>query len=268
MTDQLKLMLVVAHPDDETLGNGATIARYADEGVEVHLVTATGGEDGWFGDPEANPGGEAVAQMREAELRGAAAVLGVKEVSLLGYRDGRLAKAPVDEAVGKVVSHIRRVRPQVVVTFDNVGLYGHPDHIAVCQLTTAATVRAASSYTDPEGREPHQVSKLYYMAWTQGDAERYQEPFGPLVMEIDGQERVASPLPDWAITTRIDAPQCWHRVWEAVRCHRSQLPAYKALLDMPEDWHQRMWSTNRYYRAFTTVNCGDGLEEDLFAGLR
>jgi LmbE family N-acetylglucosaminyl deacetylase len=269
MTGQLKLMLVLAHPDDETLGNGGTIARYADEGVDVHLVTATGGEQGWFGDPDKNPGPDELARIREEELRGAAQVLGIRDVSVLGYRDGELAKAPVAEAVGKIVSHIRRVRPQVVITFDQVGLYGHPDHIAITQLTTAAIVRAASaSFADPEDREPHQVDKLYYMAWTKEEVDLYEGPFGELVMQIEGQKRGAAPWPAWGITTRIESAHCWQRVWDAVRCHRSQLPQYQALLDLPEEHHRQMWGVHVYYRAFSTVDSGDGIEEDLFAGLR
>lgn len=269
MTDQLKLMLVLAHPDDETLGNGGTIARYADEGIESHLVTATGGEEGWFGDPDDNPGPDELARIREEELRGAAGVLGLAGVDLLGYRDGQLAGAPAPEVIGKIVSHIRRVRPQVVITFDQVGLYGHPDHIAITQFTTAAVVSAASaSYSDPEGREPHQVSKLYYMAWTEEQIGLYEEPFGEFLMHVDGSERRSVPWPEWGITTRIDSADSWRRVWEAVTCHRSQLPGYQKLLDLPEEKHRRLWGTNLYYRAFSTVDCGDSLEDDLFAGLR
>ncbi len=162
MTEELKLLFVLAHPDDETLGNGGTIARYADEGIEVHLVTATGGEEGWFGAPEENPGPEELARIREKELRGAAEVLGVSGVSLLGYHDGELAAASTPEVVGKIVSHIRRIRPQVVVTFDQNGLYGHPDHIAITQFTTAAVAAAGSSdYADADDRGAHRVSKLY-----------------------------------------------------------------------------------------------------------
>jgi LmbE family N-acetylglucosaminyl deacetylase len=262
-------MLVLAHPDDETLGNGGTIARYADEGVAVHLVTATGGEQGWFGDPEANPGPEEVARLRADELRGAAAVLGLSEVCFLGYPDGELAKAPVAEAIGKIASHLRRVRPQVVITFDQFGAYGHPDHIAITQLTTAAIARAAAAgYADPEARAPHQVDKLYYMAWTQDEIDYYQQAFGELVMHIDGSQRAAVAWPEWGVTTRIDAYESWRRVWQAVRCHRTQLPLYERLLSLPEEGHRQMWGSNAYYRALSTVDCGDGLEQDLFAGLR
>ncbi len=270
MTEELKLLFVLAHPDDETLGNGGTIARYADEGIEVHLVTATGGEEGWFGAPEENPGPEELARIREKELRGAAEVLGVSGVSLLGYHDGVLANASTPEVVGKIVSHIRRIRPQVVVTFDQNGLYGHPDHIAITQFTTAAVAAAgASGYADAEGREAHAASKLYYMAWTREDVDAYEEVFGELVMQINGHERGAIPWPEWSITTSIDTKDRWRQVWEAVRQHRTQLPQYERLLALPEAKHAAMWGRNLYYRAFSSVDCGDdAVESDLFAGLR
>lgn len=270
MTEELKLLFVLAHPDDETLGNGGTIARYADEGTEVHLVTATGGEEGWFGVPEEAPEPEELARIRQNELMGAAGVLGVKDVSLLGYHDGELANAPAPEAVGKIVSHIRRIRPQVVVTFDQNGLYGHPDHIAITQFTTAAVASAGSSdYTDPEDRDPHQVSKLYYMAWTREEIDAYEEAFGELVMQIDGHERSAVAWPEWSITTHIDTRNSWRRVWEAVQHHRTQLPQYQKLLDLPEEAHLKMWGRNLYYRAFSNVDCdSNAVETDLFAGLR
>ena len=113
MAESLKLMMVLAHPDDETLGTGGTIARYSAEGVETYLVTATRGKQGWFGRPEENPGPAALGSIREQELRSAASVLGLKEVQFLDYQDGELDQADPAEAIGKVLDHIRRVRPQV-----------------------------------------------------------------------------------------------------------------------------------------------------------
>jgi LmbE family N-acetylglucosaminyl deacetylase len=158
----------------------------------------------------------------------------------------------------------QRVRPQVVVTFDPHGAYGHPDHIAICQLTTAAVVAAAG----PVQAQPHQVSKLYYMAETESVATAYQSVFGELVMEIDGQPRRATSWPDWAVTTRIDTAAYWEQVWQAISCHRSQLPGYQALKNLPDEHHQTLWGSQTYYRAFSLVNGGRRLERDLFEGLR
>jgi LmbE family N-acetylglucosaminyl deacetylase len=143
MTDKLRLMCVLAHPDDESLGMGGTLAKYAAEGVETYLVTATRGERGWFGDEKEYPGLEALGKIREVELHNAASELGIREVNFLDYIDGDLDKADPAEAITKIVSHLRRIRPHVVITFDPNGAYGHPDHIAICQFTTAAVLAAA-----------------------------------------------------------------------------------------------------------------------------
>ncbi|HET9493055.1 MAG TPA: PIG-L deacetylase family protein [Chloroflexia bacterium] len=265
----LVLMCIFAHPDDESLGTGGTLARYRDEGVDIHLVTATRGERGWFGPPDDYPGPGALGSIREAELEAAAEVLGISTVSFLDYIDGDLDKAPHDEAVSRIVSHIRRVRPHVALTFGPEGSYGHPDHIAISQLATAAAVRAADcTFRDPEGREPHALSKLYYMVVSDAEARLYQQVFGELVMQIDGVERRAVPWPDWMITTRIDTERYWRTAYEAIRCHRSQLPGYDDLLAQPEDKLRDLFGYMTYYRAFSTVNGGRDLETDLFEGLR
>jgi len=134
----LKLMGVLAHPDDESLGIGGTLAKYASEGVETYLVTATRGERGRFGESGEKPLPEVVGRVREAELREAARVLGVHEVNFLDYSDGDLDQVNVAEAIARIVDHLRRVKPHVVITFGPEGAYGHPDHIAISQLTTAA----------------------------------------------------------------------------------------------------------------------------------
>src|SRR5262245_14136658 len=167
------LLAVLAHPDDESLGFGGTLAKYAAEGVRVHLVTATRGDRGRYrgkppGDPE-HPGQAALAGIREAELRDAARALGVHDVSILGYPDGGVDRVDAHEAVAAIAQHIRRIRPQVVVTFGPDGAYGHPDHVAISQFATAAIVTAA--HPAPQGTgsvpvtDPHVVSKFYYLAW-------------------------------------------------------------------------------------------------------
>ncbi len=269
MSEQLRLMGIFAHPDDESLGNGGTFAKYAAEGVETSLITATRGQIGWFGAEDENPGLEELGRIREGELLAATAVLGVRDVSFLDFVDGQLDQADTPEIVDKIVDHIRRVRPQVAVTFDPQGAYGHPDHMAICQFATAAVVAAADpAYRGTQQRPPHAVSKLYYMAWPRETWDIYQAAFGDLVMHIDGQERRAQSWEGWAITTRIDTSAYWERVWEAVSCHKTQLTAYQALLDLPEEQHAKLWGVQSYYRAFSLVNHGGRHEEDLFEGLR
>jgi LmbE family N-acetylglucosaminyl deacetylase len=262
-------MCVFAHPDDESLGAGGTLAKYAMEGVETFLVTATRGERGWFGDEQENPGPEALGRLREEELLAAAQVLRIQEVNLLGYMDGELDQANPAQAIGKIVGHVRRVKPHVVITFDPYGAYGHPDHIAISQFTTAALVCAADpDYIYADEFAPHRVAKLYYLTTTADMIDLYQSAFGDLVMRVDGVERRASSWPDWAITTRVDARAHWRRAWQAVACHKSQLPNYSALEALSQDEHKALWGCQTFYRAYSTVNGGAQVEDDLFAGLR
>src|SRR5436305_7492253 len=178
------------------------LAKYSAEGVENYEVTATKGERCRSGSKEPLTL-EAVGHLRDAELRAAASVLGVCEVSLLGYCDGELDRANPTEAIGKIVAQLRRVKPEVVLTFAPDGAYGHPDHIAICQFTTAAVICAADGdYQHPDYTTPHRVSKLYYLAWCADKWAAYQTALRKLVIMVDGLERQATPGPDWAVTTR------------------------------------------------------------------
>ena len=270
----LRLMAVLAHPDDESLGVGGTLAKYASEGVEVFLLTATRGDGGRyrghrFGDQE-HPGPVALAKIREAELRAAASVLGVRDVSLLDYHDQHLDRANPRQAVAAIVGHLRRVRPDVVVTFGPDGAYGHPDHIAISQFTTAAIVAASRPRVcrrRRRGKRPHSVSKLYYIAWPESTWAAYQAAVRRLVSTVDGVERQATPWPDWAITTVIDTTSFWSTVWRAVSCHESQVAAYERLKDLSPEHHQALWGRQSFYRVFSTVNGGRARETDLFEGI-
>lgn len=269
MTQELKLMCILAHPDDESLGTGGILARYSAEGVSTYLVTATRGERGWFGRPDDYPGPQQLGKIREAELGAAARVLGVSDVTLLDYLDGDLDQADPQEVISELVFHIRRIRPQVIVTFDPSGYYGHPDHIAIAQFTTAAALAAADPEFDAASPvRAHRISKLYYLIPLERALEAYQAAFGDLVMSIDGVERRAVGWAEWSATTEIDTAMVWQRVWRAVACHRSQLPGYQALRDLPDEHHENLWGTQTFYRALSLVNGGRTVEDDLFAGLR
>lgn len=269
MPDTLRLMCVMAHPDDESLGTGGVLARYGAEGVETHLVVATRGERGWFGAPEDNPGLTELGRLRESELAAAVKVLGISSYTFLDYIDGDLDQAPPLEAINKIAHEIRRVRPHVIITFPSDGAYGHPDHIAISQFTQGAVVRAASpSFHDPGGYEGFEVSKLYVMASVKGEFEIYEEVFGELVMTIDGVERSSVPWHDWNITTRVDTVDYWQRVHAAITCHRTQLPGYDTLLKQPDEKLRRLWGVATFYRVFSLVNGGRTIETDLFEGLR
>lgn len=270
-----RLMAVLAHPDDESLGVGGTLAKYVAEGADVFLLTATRGDSGRYrgfrpGDQQ-HPGSSTLANIRETELRAAASALGVREVSLLEYRDQHLDGANPREVVAAIVKHFRHVQPDVVVTFGPDGAYGHPDHIAVSQFTTAAIVAAADPAFSCDGIEamrPHAVSKLYYMAWPESTWKAYQAAFRKLVSTVDGVERQAVPWPDWAITTVIDTRSYWPTVWQAISCHESQVTAYERLKHLSPEDHEALWGRQSFYRAFSIVSGGRARETDLMEGIR
>jgi LmbE family N-acetylglucosaminyl deacetylase len=264
-----RLMAVLAHPDDESLGIGGALARYAAEGVETYLVTATRGERGRFFSNENRPSDSEVGRVREAELRAAARELGVRELTLLGYLDGELARADAADAVRRIVDELRRIRPQVVVTFDPFGAYGHPDHVAICQLATAAVTAAADPGCRTNGGfAAHVVSKLYYFVNTPAKWAAYQSAFKTLVSRVGGEERFAVPWPDWSVSARVDTHEHWETVWRAVQCHETQLAVYRQLGELTPEHHEALWGTQTFYRAFSLVGAQHGLETDLFAGLR
>ena len=272
----LRLMGVFAHPDDESLGAGGTLAKYASEGVEVAIVTATRGDAGRFhgrrfDDPQ-HPGAAELARIREGELREAASALGVRDVSCLDYPDQGLDRADPGRAVADIAWHVRRQRPDVVITFGPDGAYGHPDHVAISQFTTAAMVAAADAGLAPHHTEgvlpPHVVSKLYYLAWPASTWAAYEHAINKLVSSVDGVERQATPWPDWAITTVIDTRRFWPTVWRAVSCHTSQVAGYERLKDLSPEHHEALWGSQSFYRAFSRVNGGRVQESDLFEGIR
>lgn len=262
-----RLMAVLAHPDDESLGVGGLMATYAARGVETYLVTATRGERGRYFTNDARPSDAEVGRVREAELRAAAQVLGVRDVALLDYLDGELDRADPHEAVGRIVAQLRRVCPQVVVTFDPFGAYGHPDHVAISQFATAA-VLAAADPAFPSDLAPHCVSKFYYFVTDERRWAVYQSAFKRLTSRVDGEERSAVAWPAWAVSATIDARDQWRTVWHAVNCHATQLAIYGRLCELTPDEHEALWGSESFYRVFSRVNGGRTREADLFAGVR
>lgn len=267
---QLKLLAVFAHPDDESMGMGGTLAKYSAEGIETYLLCVSRGERGWFGPEEQYPGPERLGQIRTKELENAVKELGMKGLHFLDYIDGDVDKADYVEIIGKIVTHIRHIRPQVIVTFPPDGNYGHPDHIAIGQFTSAAIVCAAdASYKDADELPPHRVSKLYYMV----DGENFINlisPFmGDMTFQVDNQVRGEVVWKDWMITTRIEMSEYCHTAWRAIQYHQSQLPSLSALAEMHEDAATAVLAMQgTFYRAFSLVNGGRKVEADLFEGLR
>ena len=268
MTHTLRLMCVLAHPDDESLALGGTLARYAAEGIDTRLVTATRGERGWPGAPSAYPGPRRLGQIREAELRAAAAALGLRGVTFLDYLDGELDRVDPDAAIAKIVAELRRDRPDVVLTFGPDGAYGHPDHIAISQLTTAAVLRAADPAYDGDGAAAHRVAKLYYRIWTETERADFLDVFHDAGIDVAGERRRWVAWPDWAVSARLDTTAVWPHVAAAVAAHRSQVGGYETLANAHPADHRRLWGTQHFYRALSLVGGALGVEDDLFAGLR
>ena len=269
MTGSLKLLAIFPHPDDETLGLGSTLARYSAEGIETYLLCATRGERGWFDSEGPDPGLEGVARIREAELHCAAEYLGLHEVSFLDYIDGDVDQVDPDEIIGRIVSHIRRIKPQIVVSFGPDGAYGHPDHIALSQFTTGALVCAADrNFVDVNVQPPHRVLKLYYMVDTLDIVRAADEAFGGISMDVDGVTRHQVGWQDWQITTRLDNSKHLDKVQKAIHCHKSQLPGYGPIAEWSLSELEPVFGTGSFYRAFSLVNGGRKTEMDLFDGLR
>lgn len=168
-----KILAVLAHPDDESFGLGGTLALYAKRGYETYYVCATRGEAGTV-DPEFLNGFKDTAEMRTNELMRAAKELGLKEVHFLGYRDSGMPgmeankhpdaqiNHPVEVVAGKVVKHIREIKPDIVITFDPIGGYKHPDHIHIHKATVLAFEKAGDASFHPDAGAPFRPSALYY----------------------------------------------------------------------------------------------------------
>jgi LmbE family N-acetylglucosaminyl deacetylase len=178
-TSKKILLAVLAHPDDETFGTGGTLAHYSRQGVEVHLVCATRGEAGDV-PGDLMEGFDSVGDLRESELRCAAEHLGLAGVHMLGYRDSGMAGSPdnhhpqalvaqdMDTVIAKVVHYIRLLKPQVVITFDPIGGYMHPDHIAIQRATEKAFYAAGDLNQYPDDLPVYQPQKLYFNTFPRG----------------------------------------------------------------------------------------------------
>ena len=299
-TPDRRLLLVHAHPDDETINNGATMAKYVAEGAGVTLVTCTAGEMGEVLVPElghlAAEHDDALGPHRRDELAAAMRVLGVTDHRFLGgfgtYRDSGMKwhddghavaadethdeafwHADLTEAADHLVAVVREVRPQVLVTYDQFGGYGHPDHIQAHRVATyAAALAGIPSYRLDLG-EPWEVAKVYWCAMSEnrmrdslralreaGDTESFEglEPDGELPPFI---------TPDRLISTRIDGAAHVQQKMTALAEHRTQVEQDGPFFSGGESSHA-FWGEEAYRIARGRTHPGpDGFETDLFAGL-
>jgi LmbE family N-acetylglucosaminyl deacetylase len=233
------LLAVLAHPDDESFGLGGTLALYAQRGCDTYLVCATKGEAG-SADPEFMQGFSSTAEMREAELRCAAQHLGIKGVYFLGYRDSGMPgmeankhpsaqiNAPIDEVAGRVVKYIRGLKPDVVLTFDPIGGYKHPDHIHIHKATTLAFEKAGDASFHPESGLPFKPKALYYQIfprWFLKAMTRIMPLFGkdPRKWGRNGDINLKDLADvDFPLHVRLDIRPVAEIKREAGACHASQ----------------------------------------------
>jgi mycothiol S-conjugate amidase len=284
-------MTVHAHPDDESSKGAGTIARYRDEGVRSVLVCCTGGEEGDVLNPALDtPEVRAdLPAIRRRELDRAAAVIGYDEVVLLGYRDSGMpgseantnpacfAAAPLDEAVGRLVGHIRRVRPQVLVIYgDEQSGYPHPDHLRVHEVGLAAYEAAGDPGAFPEAGAPWVVAKLYYTVFSVARFRLLHETFLELGLEspFDEQWRARwEGVPDEPVTTRIDISAVADVRRRALLAHATQVdPESKFWFGLPPEVMDGIHPFDDYRLARAAPGVpeptGDEVEDDLFAGVR
>ncbi len=282
--EKRRLLICYAHPDDESFGLGALISKYVAEGVEVYLICATNGDAGSM-DEEFLQDGKTIKEVRLDELARANEILKFKAVFLLDYHDSGMMGSPEndlpeslwytwqhtpDEVTHKVVEVLRKVRPHVVLTFDEYGGYGHPDHIAIQN----ATMAAMGVVNDPDyhtgGLPPHEPQKVYYSG-----IQKLPAQIGILTARRKGKnprklgrnadidivavlEHINAP------TTRVNISQYWAEWDRASACHASQGGASRSFLGLPRWARQMLFPTQQFTRVFPPVQQSGIIEQDLF----
>jgi mycothiol S-conjugate amidase len=287
--DQLRLMAVHAHPDDESSKGAATMARYVDEGVDVLVVTCTGGERGSILNPALKGRADIEANMteiRRAEMERAREILGVRQ-HWLGFVDsglpegdplpplpeGCFALVPLDEAVERLVREIRSFRPHVMTTYDENGGYPHPDHIRTHEISVAAFDAAADPDRFPEAGEPWQVLKLYYDIGF--SIERITTVHEALL-----SRGLESPYSEWqeraekwgerrrpVLTTRVPVADWFERRDAALKAHATQVDPEGGFFKVPLTLQREIWPTEDFELVRSLVDSSIP-EDDLFAGVR
>ncbi len=287
---RLRLMAVHAHPDDESSKGAATMARYIDEGVDVLVVTCTGGERGSILNPALKERAEIeanIADIRREEMDHARAILGVRQ-HWLGFvdsglpegdplpplPDGCFALETVDEGVRRLVREVRDFRPHVMTTYDENGGYPHPDHIRCHEISVGAFEAAPDPDMYPDEGEPWQPLKLYYDVGF--SAERFDALHSALIskgLESPFEERrkrfaenrgdVRAPK----ITTRVDVGDWFERRDAALLAHATQVDPKGWFFSVPLDLQRAAWPTEEFELARSLVDSTIP-EDDLFAGIR
>jgi mycothiol S-conjugate amidase len=285
--EQLRLMAVHAHPDDESSKGAATMARYVAEGVDVHVVTCTGGERGSVLNPNldrpevwAN-----LPDLRRAEMDRAREILGVRQ-DWLGFVDsgypegdpppplpeGSFGLQPVDVAAAPLVRLMREFRPHVVLTYDEEGGYPHPDHVMTHKISIVAFDAAGDPERYPDEGTPWQPLKLYYhMGFTKKRietlhaalvAEGMESPFGEWLKNWDARRDRTN-----RVTTRVECADYFEVRDDALRAHATQVDPNGSWFAIPREFQMKHWPTEDYELVRSFVD-SEIPEDDLFAGVR
>lgn len=285
MSESLTLMIVHAHPDDECIGTGGVLARYADEGARTVLVTCTLGEEGEIVVPEMDtPENHArLAEIRYEELKAAADILRISDLEILPYRDSGMMGRPsnahpecfwqadLDEATGRLVRLVRQYRPHVLISYNEEGGYGHPDHINAHKITVAAFDAAGDSARYPDAGAPWAPLKLYYISYRRA---LWLKAWGimrerglPTPMD-DPNFDVSRYVDDPRTTTTVEIGRYLPQKLSALVAHRTQIKPDWFWLAIPDDIRNELFNCEHFIRVASRVQTPAGEETDLFAGLR
>jgi len=290
-----RLLLVHAHPDDETISNGATMAKYTAAGAHVTLVTCTLGEEGEVLVPGlahlAADQEDRLGAHRKTELAAAMRVLGISDYRLLGgtgrYRDSGMMGVPsndrpdsfwladLDEASAHLVAVIREVRPQVLLTYDENGGYGHPDHIQAHRVAMRAAELAGVDGYRPQPGESWEIPKVYWNALPDSvlreGLRRLRDAGDATAFEgLDPDGEIPFTTPDELVTTQVDAEEHVEAKMDAMRAHATQITVDGPFFALSNNAGSRIWGVEYYQLVRGKRGPGDGpkgWEADLFAGM-
>jgi N-acetyl-1-D-myo-inositol-2-amino-2-deoxy-alpha-D-glucopyranoside deacetylase len=272
------LVAVHAHPDDECLPTGGILARYGAEGIRTVLITCTGGEVGEIADPSlATP--ENLGEVRARELAESVRILGIDRAVQLGYRDSGMAgtadndnpasflRADLDEAIRRVVAILREERADVVVTYDEKGGYGHPDHIRAHQVAVAAFYAAGDPTRYPEAGPPWSPRKLYYAVLTRSALRQFGEALRAAGVEVPFQpdENPGMGVDDDRLTTVVEVSAYAETKRQALLAHRTQLGSMGFFVNLPSELYGQLARHETFQRVEPPPD--GALEGDLLTGL-
>lgn len=272
------MLVVFAHPDDEAFGTGGTLAKYASTGVRTTLICATRGEVGEISDPElATP--DTLSSVREQELLCSAETLGIEEVIFLGYRDSGMIGTPdnehpdafmqadEEEVITRLVGIVRRVKPQIVLTFEPNGGYGHPDHIAIHNHTVSAFHKAAQEDCGVDLGEAWRADRLIYTAIPKSffvEMRSRLRALGEDTSDLDRFDETGTVWSDDQVDVEVDVSDVVDRKWSALQCHQTQFGPDNLFRRLPDEDAKALMSREYFAIAWPEISREEP-GSDLFA---